>query len=95
MITPASVAFGMYANVEVRRPSVINTITPKTQSLNSYSTLAINLSINVGSKTEFMLLDTKTEGMGPARILFEGGEGGQPGHLLTDFTFKLFMTISC
>jgi hypothetical protein len=29
MITPASVAFGMYAKVEVRRPSAINTIAPK------------------------------------------------------------------
>jgi hypothetical protein len=77
MITPASVAFGMYANVEVRRPSVINTITPKTQSLISYSTLAINLSINMIRQrpviTEFTFLDTKTEGMDAARIFFEGG----------------------
>jgi hypothetical protein len=31
MITPASVALGIYANVDVRRPSAINTIAPKTQ----------------------------------------------------------------
>jgi hypothetical protein len=35
MITPASVAFGMYANNDVRRPSAINTIAPKAQSFNS------------------------------------------------------------
>ncbi|KDR24276.1 hypothetical protein L798_06738 [Zootermopsis nevadensis] len=35
MITPARVAFGMYAKVEVRRPSAIKTIAPETQSLQS------------------------------------------------------------
>jgi hypothetical protein len=32
MITAASVAFGMYAKVEVRRPRAINTIVPRIQS---------------------------------------------------------------
>jgi hypothetical protein len=32
MITPARVAFGMYAKVEVRRPRANNTIAPKTKS---------------------------------------------------------------